>query len=202
MNRAVRVTIMFSLLLAVFAGSAFSQARGMIERKTWVINDARKTSEVLYWRVYLGDYDVKLKRPFPGEGTVTVDAGMNFQFHSAGYIEGNGASAKGRMNDLSQMRIRVDGNLSPIRIEDIEYIYDYGRRVATKDGRKGDFVFQLQGDGAVLEVKRFQLSEFKLQKGQYGEMELKLQKPDMLPIIGMAFSKEAASKAAAEAVSD
>lgn len=204
MNRAVRVFVMFSLLLAVFAGAAFSQARGMMERKAWVIDGDHKVSEALYWRIYLGDYDVKIKRQFPGEGTITVDAGMNFQFHSAGYIEGNGASAKGRVNDLSQMRLRADGKVTPIRIEDIDYVYDYGRKVVLKDGQRGDFLFQLQGEGTVHEAKRFQITEFKLHQipgGSKNEMELKPAN-DRVPIIGIAFSKEAAEKAKNEAVSD
>jgi hypothetical protein len=194
--------MMFAVLLTLSAGAVFAQgSRGMIERKAWYVDaDGRVSAEMLYWRVYLGDYDVKIKRTFPGHGEVTVDAGMNFQFFSAGYIEGNGASARGRVTDLPAMRIRVDGSTSEIRIDAIDYIYDYGTKVATKDGRKGDFLFQLQGEGPTLEPKRFQLTEFRQQKGQWGEMELKAVN-DRVPIIGISFTREGAQRAASEPVS-
>jgi len=100
------------------------------------------------------------------------------------------------------MRIRVDGATSEIRIENIDYIYDYGSKVATKDGRKGDFLFQLQAEGPVLEVKRFQLTEFKMQKSpHHGEQELKAAN-DRVPIIAISFSKDGAERASREAVSD
>ncbi|MCL2220459.1 MAG: hypothetical protein FWC23_10055 [Chitinispirillia bacterium] len=202
MNRVLRVTVMFAVLLAISAGTVFAQgARGMIERKAWYVDGDRKVGEMLYWRIFLGDYNVKLRRSFPGEGEITVDAGMNFQFFSAGYIEGNGTGSKGRVSALMGMRIRIDGQVSEIKIEEIDYIYDYGTKVAMKDGRKGEFVMQMQPENTILELKRFQLSEYKQVKGQWGELELK-EVRDRMPIIGISFTKEGAARAAHEAVSE
>lgn len=201
MNRLTRMSAMFAALLVFAVGAVFAQSRGMIERKAWYVDTDKKIHEATYWRIYLGDYDVKLKRNVPGEGQVTVNAGMNFQFFSAGFIEGNGQSAKGKEMSLPGMRVVVgDGEGDEIKIGDIDYIYDYGTKVATKDGRKGNFMIGAEG-GGLLEIKRFQLTEYKQFKGSFGELELKEVK-DRQPVIGIAFTKEGAQRAAAEAVSD
>jgi hypothetical protein len=203
MNRFARGSVFLAVVLALTAGAVIAQGlRGMVQRKVWYVDSDRKVYEAVYWRIYLGDYDVKLKRHIDGKGTINVTAGMNFQFFSAGYIEGNGHSAEGRMQSLPGMRIRTGGEAVEIKITDIDYIYDYGTKVAAKDGRKGDFLIGLtEADGGgVLEIKRFQFTEYKEFKGSFGEIELKETK-DRQPIVALAFSKEAAAKAASEAVS-
>jgi len=204
MNRIARVTVFFAVLLALAAGVVFAQGqRGMVQRKVWYVDANKKIHEAIYWRIYLGDYDVKLKRHVDGKGQITVNAGMNFQFFSAGYIEGNGHSAEGKMSSLPGMRIRTGGEAVEVKINDIDYIYDYGTKVVMKDGRRGEFLIgMVESDGGgVLEVKRFQFTEYKEFKGSFGEIELKETK-DREPIVALAFSKEAAAKAASEAVSD
>jgi hypothetical protein len=98
------------------------------------------------------------------------------------------------------MRIRVDGKAEEIKFDEIDYIYDYGTKVVAKDGRKGDFMIAEGGEN--LEVKRFQIMVYNNIKGKFGELELVLDKNrDRMPIVGIAFSKEAAAKAAKEPVS-
>jgi hypothetical protein len=173
----------------------------MLERKAWFVDGNNKISEMLYWRIYLGEYEVKLKRNVAGEGQINVTANMNFDLFSSGYIEGNGYSSKGKMNSLPGMRIRTDGGEgTEIKVQDIDYIYDYGTKVVTKDGRRGDFMIGAEG-GGLLQIKRFQLSEYRMVKGSFGEMELK-EASDRMPIIALAFSKEAAAKAAKEPVTN
>jgi hypothetical protein len=206
MNRLIRTSVMFAALLAFAAGAVFAQGtKGMIESKAWYVDTDKKLHEMSYWRVYLGDYDVKLKRNYPGEGQIEVPAGMNFQLFPAGpnkgFIEGNGQSTKGKVSSLPGMRIvSGGGDGEEIKMEEIDYIYDYGTKVALKDGRKGNFMIGAEG-GGLLEVKRFQLSEYKKEKGRFGEEELKEIK-DRLPVIGISFTKEGAARAASEATSD
>jgi len=202
MNRIVRVSALLAVTLALSVGVLFAQGqKGFLERKAWFVDGNNKISEMLYWRIYLGEYDIKLKRNIDGEGQVNVSATMNFDLFSSGYIEGNGYSAKGKMNSLPGMRIRIGGGESvEIKINEVEYIYDYGTKVVLKDGRRGDFMIGAEG-GDLLEIKRFQLSEYKMVKGSYGELELK-EVSDRMPIIALAFSKEAAAKAAKEPVSN
>ncbi|MDR0331817.1 MAG: hypothetical protein LBH93_08940 [Chitinispirillales bacterium] len=203
MNRIARVSVVFAAVLMFSVGAVFAQGgqRGMVERKAWYVDTDKKIHEVLYWRIYLGDYDVNLKRTFPGEGQITLNAGMNFQFFSAGYIEGNGHSAKGKVSSLPGMRIKAGNSEAvEIKIGEIDYIYDYGTKVAAKDGRKGDFLIGGEG-GDIMEIKRFQITEYKMFKGSFGEMELK-ETTDRQPAIGISFTKEGAARAAAERTSD
>jgi len=200
MSRIVRISILFAMLLAVTAGAVFSQgAVGMLERKAWYVDEDKKTGQVLFWRIFLGDYNnVKLRRTFHGHGEIDVEAGMNFQLFSAGYIEGNGASARGRVSAHPMMRIRVGDEVTEIKIDNVDYIYDYGTKVAMKDGRKGDFFFYLHPEGTLMVPRRFQLTEFKLTKGT-GEMsEIR----DRMPIVAIAFSQDATRKAAQEPVTE
>jgi hypothetical protein len=205
--------VFLTVLLTFSAGAVFAQGtKGFIPRKAWYVDNDKKVYETVdrtllkgddwgYWRIYLGDYDVKLKRNFPGEGQVTVAAGMNFQLFSAGFIEGNGQSSRGKVQSLPGMRIVSGGGTGEeFKVDAIDYIYDYGTKVALKDGRKGDFMI---GDenGELLEIKRFQLSVYTKIKGKFGEEELRETK-DRLPIIGISFTKEGAARAAAEATSD
>lgn len=206
MNRLIHTSVMFAALLAFAAGSVFAQGtKGMIESKAWYVDSDRKVHEISYWRIFLGDYDVKLKRNYPGEGQIEVNAGMNFQFFPAGpnkgFIEGNGQSIKGKVQSLPGMRIVSGGGEGEeVKMDVIDYIYDYGTKVALKDGRKGNLMIGAEG-GGLLEIKRFQLSEYKKEKGRYGEEELKEIK-DRVPVIGISFTKEGAMRAAGEAVSD
>jgi hypothetical protein len=206
MNRLAQTSAMFAALLVFAAGTVLAQGtKGMIESKAWYVDTDKKVKEISYWRVYLGDYDVKLKRNYPGEGQIEVAAGMNFQFFPAGpskgFIEGNGQSSRGRVSSLPGMRIvSGGGDGEEIKTEEIDYIYDYGTKVALKDGRKGNFMIGAEG-GGLLEIKRFQLSEYVKMKGRFGEEELKEVK-DRVPVIGISFTKEGATRAAAEATSD
>lgn len=206
MNRLTRTTVMFAALLAFAAGAVFAQGtKGMIESKAWYVDSDRKVHEISYWRIFLGDYDVKLKRNYPGEGQIEISAGMNFQLFPAGpnkgFIEGNGQSIKGKVSSLPGMRIVSGGGEGEeVKMDEIDYIYDYGTKVALKDGRKGNLMIGHE-NGGVLEIKRFQLSEYKKEKGRFGEEELKEIK-DRVPVIGISFTKEGATRAASEATSD
>jgi len=205
MNRLVRTSVMFAALLAFAVGAVFAQGtKGMIESKAWYVDSDKKIHEISYWRIFLGDYDVKLKRNYPGEGQIEVSAGMNFQFFPAGpnkgFIEGNGMSARGKVSSLPGMRIvSGGGDGEEIKMDVVDYIYDFGTKVALKDGRKGDLRIGAEG-GGLLEITRFQLTEYVKLKGKFGEEELKEVK-DRVPIIGISFSKDGATRASAEPAS-
>jgi hypothetical protein len=201
MNRVGRRAIVFVMLAAFIAGTVFAQggSRGLLERKMWYVDEAGKPSaEILYWVIFLGNYELKINRKIDGEGTVKVNASMGYQFTSSGAIEGNGMGDKGgRLTTYPGMRIRISGNAEEIKLDQIDYIYDYGTKVALQDGRKGDFLIAEGGEN--LEVKRFQIMIYNNVKGKFGELELVLDKNrDRMPIVGIAFTKEGAAKAAAE----
>ena len=198
MNRVIRVSMFFAVFLALAAGSAFAQtSRTFMERRVWYVDPDGKTGEAIYWRVVLGTYDeVTVMRRIPGEGDMPVKAAMNFQLISSGYIEGNGHSPTvGRLSIQPNMRIKLEsGEIETIMIDAIDYIYDYGTKVALKDGRKGEFLMQV--DNTDFEVRRFQFTEFRAIAEELREVI------DRMPIVALAFSREALPKARAEPVTD
>jgi len=200
MNRVIRISMLLAVLMA-FTAPVFAQgSRSVIERKIWYVDGNKRIAEAQYWRIFLGDYQaVQLRRTFPGEGQITVEAGMNFQLLSSGYIEGNGASSRGRVNSLPRMQIVINGQPDAILIDDIDYIFDYGTKVVTKDGRRGDFQFLV--DGVLMTPRRFQITVFVQSVGAFGEPELN-PSITMLPIPAVAFSREAATRASQEAITD
>jgi len=167
----------------------------------WFIDPDNKIVEARFWTIFLGNYDMQLTRNFPGEGQITFPASINYQLVSSGYIEGNGAGSRGPVRKLlPAMLIRIDGGEpATIQIADIDYIYDWGTKVATKDGRKGDFL--INAEGKPTEVKRFAIREFK-EVMSHGEKVLNSTADHDTPIVAIAFSREAATKASREPVSD
>jgi len=208
MNRITRthkIGFLAVLLVMTAAAVLFAQqetTRGLLERKVWVIDPNKKVTEATFWSVFLGTYDMSLTRDFPGEGSITFPASINYMLLSSGYIEGNGAGARGPVRKLlPAMLISVGGGEpATIGIGDIDYIYDWGTKVALRDGRKGDFM--MNAEGKPTEIKRFAIREFR-QVMSHGEKVLNSTAVgEDKPIVAIAFSKEAAAKAAREAVSD
>jgi len=202
MNRMTRkISFLCAILLVMIAAASLFADRAIIERKVWYVDVDKKIKEARFWTIFLGNYDKQLTRQFPGEGTVTFPASINYQLVSSGYIEGNGAGARGPVRKLLPgMMIKVD-NSEPvvINISEIDYIYDWGTKVALKDGRKGEFM--MNAEGKPTEIKRFAIREFK-EVMSHGEKVLNSTADHDTPIIALAFSKEGAARAAKEPVSD
>ncbi|MDR0307703.1 MAG: hypothetical protein LBI42_12815 [Chitinispirillales bacterium] len=201
MNRTTRKTVFFVTLI-MFTVSAVFASRGILPRDIWYIGSDMKTAQAKWWTMFLGNYDLQLTRPFPGEGQVTFPASINFQFLSSGYIEGNGSGSRGPQRGiLPAMLIRTEnGETSTIQIANIDYIYDWGTKVALTDGRKGDFMFNMEGTPTT--PKRFALIQYKMTKSSWGDEELKPTEGEGVPIVALAFSKEGAVRASKEPVSD
>ena len=120
------------LLLAVSA----SYARNILEKKMFYLSNTGKTGMAKFWVIYLGNFDCKLNRKFPGEPEQKIDASMNLQYLSSGYIEGNGYSAKGKVDCLPTMWISNEKGERMISSDSIDFIYDYGRKVQMIDGKR------------------------------------------------------------------
>lgn len=203
MNRIARKSCFWMVLfMVVAAGVLFAQSnRSIIERKVWYTTDTnKKVGEARFWTIFLGNYDMKITRDFPGEGRITFDASINYQLLSSGYIEGNGAGSRGKLNGLlPAMLIKTEAGEATIQIADIDYIYDWGTKVALRDGRKGDFM--MSAEGKPTEIKRFSLREFK-EVDSFGEKILNSASEGDKPIVTLAFTKEASARAAKEPVSE
>jgi len=146
-------------IVAIAISSGF--ARNILEKKMFYINNANKQGQALYWVIYLGNYDCKLSRKFPGEPEQKIDASVNFNYLSSGYIEGNGYSSKGKIESLPTMEISSANGQRQITSDSIDFIYDYGQKVQLLNGEIGDLLINIEGDKQP--AKKFLMREYKQQ---------------------------------------
>lgn len=185
MNKQLSRTVIIAGLFFVAAAPLVS-ARSILERKMHYCPAIGKTGETSYWYVFLGQHDCTLNRKYPGEGTVQVTGAMNLSLMSSGYIEGNGYSAKGKIDCLPTMKLKNEKGLRAITIDSIDCIYEYGEKVRMTDGDAGDFIIDVEGQQK--SAKRFILTTYRMVNVD-GEKELKKNGEDT-PLYGIAFSKE------------
>ena len=179
-----RIAIITGLFFVAVA--SLISARSILERKMLYISADSKTGETSYWFVFLGQHDCTLNRKYPGEGTVQVSGAMNLSLLSSGYIEGNGYSAKGRIDCLPTMKLKNEKGERTITIDSIDCIYEYGQKVRMTDGDAGDFIIDVEGQPK--SAKRFVLTTYKMVDVD-GEKVLKPNGGEA-PLYGIAFSKE------------
>ncbi len=177
--------VLFTLLLVALAVSA-GFARNILEKKMYYLNNTNKTGQARFWVVYLGNHDVKLTRNIPGEGDVTVDASVNLQLLSSGYVEGNGYGAKGKVDCLPTMMINNGKEEKRIVLDSVDYLYDFGRKVRLLSGETGDLFLDVEGNKVV--AKKFLLREYKLTE-YYGEQILK-EGSQETPIMGISLTQD------------
>ncbi|HON09435.1 MAG TPA: hypothetical protein PLE24_01105 [Chitinispirillaceae bacterium] len=185
--RRFYIAVLSFLLLAVSA----SYARNILEKKMFYLSNTGKTGMAKFWVIYLGNFDCKLNRKFPGEPEQRIDASMNLQYLSSGYIEGNGYSAKGKVDCLPTMWISNENGERMISSDSIDFVYDYGRKVQLLNGENGAFIINVEGDKK--ESKKFLMREYKMQM-YYGEEILK-EGSEETPLAAFAYSKEGLARA-------
>jgi hypothetical protein len=177
------------LLIGLFfiAAATITFARSILERKVYYVNAVTgKSGEAKFWVVYLGNFDVTLTRKYPGEEPQKVSGSMNFSLLSSGYIEGNGYSAKGKLESLPSMNLKNDKGIKQISPDSIDCIYESGNKVRTTSGEIGEFIIDLEG--TPLTAKRFLMREYKMVTS-YGEQVLK-EGSDEIRISAIAYTKE------------
>jgi hypothetical protein len=123
-----------------------------------------------YWVIYFGDYSGKIMRKFPGEELAPIDATVNFNFNSSGYIEGRGYSAKGKIECEAKFAIKTADREEIISLDTIDAIYDFGKKVLLKDGTDAELLMDLEG--TKIPIKKLMLREYKF-VDLYGEKILK-----------------------------
>jgi hypothetical protein len=179
-------TISF-LLLAT--SSVF--ARNILEKKIQYIDSNGKIGQARFWVIFLGNYDVKLTRKFPGESEQQIDASVNYQILSSGYIEGNGYSAKGKIDAKPAMVISNASGERKIDMDSIDFIYDFGGKVALINGETGEFYMDIEGTKKM--AKKFLMREYKL-TNYYGEEILKEGSTE-IPLSALVLTKDGAARA-------
>lgn len=166
-------------------------ARSILEKKINYLAYTNKAGEAKYWVIFLGNYDCNLTRKYPGEGDVKVAASVNLQLLSSGYIEGNGYSAKGKIESLPTMLMSNSSGQRQIEADSVDFFYDEGRKVQLKNGEKGDLLLNIEG--TQVSAKRFILREFKL-TDYFGEQILK-EGSEETALSALSYSKEGLARA-------
>lgn len=183
--KSSRIVLLISLFLITAAAVTFG--RSILERKVFYVNTVTgKSGEAKFWVVYLGNHDVTLTRKYPGEEPQKVSGSMNLQLLSSGYVEGNGYSAKGKLECLPVMKMKNDQGITQISIDSIDCIYDFGSKVRTLTGKTGEFIVDCEGQ--MITPTKFLMREYKM-TNYYGEDILK-EGSDEIRVSAIAFSKE------------
>jgi hypothetical protein len=177
--------VFFTLsLIALTVSAGF--ARNILEKKIFYLSNSNKTGQARFWVVFLGNYNVQLKRNIPGEGEIPVNASVNLQLISSGYVEGNGYGSKGKIECLPTMLLDNGQEEKRIILDSIDYIYDFGRKVRLQNGETGDLVLDVEGNKVA--AKKFLMREYKLTQ-YYGEEILK-EGAQETPIMGIALTQD------------
>ena len=185
-QRTVLLVVSFFALLSVQP-----DARSILEKKMYYINNVGKTGQARFWTIFLGNHDCKLLRKAPGQAEKEIVASMNLQLLSSGYVEGNGYGVSGKVQSLPVMEIKTPDGERKINIDSIMCIFDFGAKVMLVTGEVGEFIINVEGDRKV--ANRFLMREFKL-TNYFGEEILKEGSEEM-PLSALAFSKEGLAKA-------
>jgi len=184
-----RKLILAVSILALAFSAGFS--RNILEKKVFYVNNVNKTGQAKFWVIYLGGFDVNLTRKIPGEGDVPVQATVNLQLISSGYVEGNGYGTKGKVECLPTLLFVNNGEERRVVLDSIDNIYDFGRKVQLKTGETGDLVLDIEGNK--VSAKKFIMREYKL-TNYYGEEILK-EGSQETAIVAIALSQDGLVKA-------
>lgn len=165
-------------------------SRSLLEKHIYYVNNG-KIESCKFWSLYLGDHESKVPKYFPGEGDVVLDANVNYNLLSSGYVEGQGFSSRGKVRTDGRFGVAVGDSVKPLPLDSIDYVYFYGRRVKPVGKEETDLILHTAGMNR-LTVKRMLLRKFRYDK-TYGEL-----KPDGdVPIQAFSFTKKGAAQALA-----
>lgn len=150
--------VVYALCLGLVVAASLPAMKGLLEKKIWYVNN-NKIGETTYWVVYVGEYPVTVQRKFPGEDIAPIEATFNFNLLSSGYLEGTGYCAKGKVSARAELAIRGASGDSAVPFEEVECIYDFGRKIRLTNGAEGEFLLDIEG--TMVPVKKTQLRTYK-----------------------------------------
>ncbi|MBD3317683.1 MAG: hypothetical protein GF344_18000 [Chitinivibrionales bacterium] len=191
-NRSMRWVWGVALVCVYGAGAQYGQysSRALLEKKIYYVKDGT-IGQCAFWSLYLGDHESKVPMHVAGEGEVIVDANVNYNLMSSGYIEGHGYSSRGKVTTRGKFGVTEGDGVLPIPLDSIDYVSSYGRRVKPL-GREDTTLILIAAGMNNLHIRRLLLRKFRYDK-QYGEL-----KPDGdIPIEAFSFTKKGAARALA-----
>jgi len=189
-----KAVALFTLFLACFT-PLFSQdemkTRHMLKRTVFYVYGNGVVESADYWSLSLGKFDVTVQRDFPGEGVLPVVGSVNLNYLSTGYIEGNGYGEKGKMVVNADFAIEKEGTLTVLKVEEIDYIFYGGTKVALKNGEPQELYLQVETPDNKIQAKGTSIKVFAIDK-EFGELKFK---KDVERIVGFSYTKEGALRA-------
>lgn len=165
-----------------------ANASSLLHKDIWYLPEGSRPAKASYWHITLGEYDLNIPlRPLgatPSQ-TTSIPAKISYRMSSNGYIEATGVTKTGqKIGYEAGFGIRTGNKEIPISGDQIAYFYNFGKRIALKDGTRGDFVF-IDGPN-ILTPKTFLLQPYYLTT-YYGDDILKESTP--APLRGFALEE-------------
>ncbi len=193
-----RINIVMFTAVVVFCLNALAQygqysQRSLLEKTVYYLAEG-KIGSASYWSLPLGAFPCTLKKYFPGEGKIDIDAELNFALLSSGYIEGNGYGSRGKAAAEGYFAIETKDStgkdtLVKLDISDIDYVYQNGRMVKTKKGLDQNLILACEVNKHT--IKRMQIMIWRYDK-EFKELKhLK----DVPMITAFSFSKDGINRA-------
>lgn len=192
-------TVILSLLFIVYSVQAqYGQysTRSLLEKTIFFIQeDNGSIGTAKFWTIHLGKHSCELMKYFPGEDTIPLQAEVNFSLLSSAYIEGKGFSSRGKVDaeavlTIAAVKDSMENN-KVIDIDDIDYIFDNGRKIKPTNGESTDLI--LKAGNTDCTIKRLLLRKFNYDKTY---AELKFEKD--IVISAFSFTKEGIRRALAQ----
>lgn len=190
-NFRIRIIIVLSVITLCF--NTFAQygqysTRSLLEKKIYYVANG-KIGSATFWSLPIGKFDCNLRRYYPGEDTINVEAAINFAVLSSGYIEGSGYGTKGVTRADAQFVIQDGDSLKVLDLGDIDYIYQSGGMVKPKKGTTCPLVL-------FCEANNFTIRRMKIMIWSYDKKyhELKHFK-DIDMVTAFSFTKDGAYRA-------
>lgn len=163
MIRTCSPVLLSILILTLPAIGQYGQysSRSLLEKKVYFIAGGNIRTAT-FWSLHLGHHSCKLNRQFPGEGVVGIEAEINFNLLSSGYIEGTGYGSRGKASAEAKFAVRDGDSLKVLELEDLDYIYLNGRRIKPLKSEATDLI--LLAEDNALTVKRMKIGIWKYDK--------------------------------------
>ena len=184
-----RIITAAALLAVVFGALTITGGRTLMERRIYYMNKG-KVTEAKYWSLYVGTYECPLRRKFPGEDTITVNANMNVSIISSGYVEATGYCERGRVDGLFALALDNGTATTQIHLDSIAYVSRDGQKVVHLNGQSG--TLKLDIEGKYYPIKHLQFRPYQMTK-QFDEEVLKAL--DEVRIPAFSFTKDGLARA-------
>ncbi len=187
--RFIVVGIIFTVCMNSFAQYGQYSQRSLLEKKIYYVANG-KIGSASFWSLPVGKFDCTLRRYFPGEDTVQVNASINFAILSSGYVEGQGYGDRGKIGAEAQFVIQYGGTSKKLEFSDIDYVYQSGGMIKPKKGAACPLVLSCEGRNS-LTIRRMQIMIW-MYDNKFKELK---HSKDVPNVTAFSFTKEGAYRA-------